>query len=186
VDADATQLVLTAVISGSVAAVVLGFLFRLFFDRHLTRVTEEVKQEIADRALVTQSNREWRESSVAELLGPVYMQLERSGRAFERWRTRDDYLEGKVVREANTEIRDLLLAKAHLLPASLLGYAGDLIEHYDRWLEEYADKREGPNAAEDTSPVYVGPLGYPFPDDAEKAFKSAFERLRAELYDQPS
>lgn len=174
-DTDLPQLILAAVISGGVASVLLGLLFRYFFEPRLVKAAE------AQRSV-----RERKERSLSEVLGPIYMQLDRSGRAFERWETRNDFLEGKVVKEANTQIRDLLLAKGHLLPPNLLGHAGDLIEHYDRWLEEYADKREGPNAAEHTGPVYVGPLGYPFPDEAEEAFTETFARVRAELYDVAS
>jgi hypothetical protein len=68
----------------------------------------------------------------------------------------------------------------------LLGLGFRVIEHYDRWLEEYADKREGPNAAEHTGPLYVGPLGYPFPREADAAFRETFGRLRSELYDVAS
>jgi hypothetical protein len=172
VETDLAQLVLAAIISGGVASVLLILSFRYFFEPRLVRAAETQR-----------SVRERKEQSLTEVLGPITMQLERSGRAFSRWETRNDFLEGKVVKEANTQIRDLLLAKGHLLPADLFGHAGDLIEHYDRWLEEYADKREGPNAAEHEGPVYVGPLGYPFPDDAEQAFRATFERLRAELFD---
>ena len=171
-ETDLAQLILAAVISGGVASVLLGLLFRYFFEPRLARAAD------AQRSL-----RERKEQSLFEVLGPIYMSLERSRRAFERWERRNDYLEGRVVKEANTGIRDLLLAKGHLLPVNLLGHAGDLIEHYDRWLEEYADKREGPNAAEHTSPVYVGPAGYPFPVKAEKAFKDTFARLRDDLYE---
>jgi hypothetical protein len=178
-----TELILAAVISGGVVSVVLTFVLRFLFERRLTTVSEEIKSQFEQQALVYRSNREWREQSVADLLGPVYMQLDRSARAFRRWRDRNDFLEGKVVKEANTQIRDLLLAKGNLLPADLVEHAGDLIEHYDRWLEEYALKREGPEADVDTSPVYVGPKGYPFPDDADRAFKETFLRMRRELYD---
>ncbi|MGH3115416.1 MAG: hypothetical protein ACRDOP_18305 [Gaiellaceae bacterium] len=182
-DAGVTELILAAVISGGVVSVVLTFVLRVLFDRRLTTVSEEIKTQFEQQALVYRSNREWRERSVAELLGPVYMQLDRSNRAFGRWETRNDFLEGKVVKDANTQIRDLLLAKGNLLPAHLVEHAGDLIEHYDRWLEEYALKREGPEADIDTSPVYVGPKGYPFPDDADRAFKETFLRMRRELYE---
>ena len=182
-EAGLTELILAAVISGGVVSVILTFVLRFLFDRRLTTVSEEIKSQFEQQALVYRSNREWREQSVAELLGPVYMQLDRSTRAFGRWRERNDFLEGKVVKEANTQIRDLLLAKGSLLPPDLVEHAGDLIEHYDRWLEEYAVKREGPEAEIDTSPVYVGPKGYPFPDHAEKAFKETFHRMRRELYE---
>ena len=182
-DTGLTELILAAVISGGVVSVVLTFVLRFLFERRLTTVSEAIKSEFEQQALVYRSNREWRERSVGELLGPVYMQLDRSHRAFKRWETRNDFLEGNVVKEANTQIRDLLLAKGNLLPAHIVEHAGDLIEHYDRWLEEYALKREGPEADVDTSPVYVGPKGYPFPDDADSAFKETFHRMRRELYD---
>lgn len=182
-DAGLTELILAAVISGGVVSVVLTFVLRFLFDRRLTTVSEEIRSQFEQQALVYRSNREWREQSVADLLGPVYMQLDRSRRAFGRWEERNDFLEGRVVKEANTQIRDLLLAKGNLLPPHLVEHAGDLIEHYDRWLEEYAAMREGPEAETDTRPVYVGPKGYPFPDDAEKAFKETFHRMRRELYE---
>jgi len=184
VNAGLTELILAAVISGGVVSVILTFVLRFLFDRRLTTVSEEIKSQFEQQAVVYRSNREWRERSVAELLGPVHMQLDRSSRAFARWEQRNDFLEGKVVKDANTQIRDLLLAKGHLLPPHLLEHAGDLIEHYDRWLEEYAVRREGQNADADTRPIYVGPLGYPFPDDAEKAFKATFRRMRGDLYEE--
>jgi hypothetical protein len=164
--------IIAAVISGGVASVLLGLIFRVIFEPRLVRAAD-----------VSCSRREWKEQSIAEVLGPVYMQLARSNRAFERWKaTRNDFLEGQVVKQANTEIRDLLLAKGHLLPPELVKHAINLVEHYDRWLEEYADKREGPNAEKDTGPIFVGPLGFPFPHEADTAFSETFDRLRAELY----
>jgi hypothetical protein len=166
------ELILAAVISGGVASVLLGLIFRIVFEPRLAKAAD-----------ISRSRREWKEQSIAEVLGPVYMQLARSNRAFERWRDRNDFLEGQVVKQANTEIRDLLLAKGHLLPPELVKHAIDLVEHYDRWLEEYARKREGPNADEETGPVFVGPLGFPFPHEADTAFRETFDRLRAELYE---
>lgn len=174
-ETDLGQLILAAVISGGVASVLLGLAFRYFFEPRLVREAEAAR-----------SGRERKEQALSDVLGPIVMQLERSHRAFKRWEKRNDFLEGKVVKEANTQIRDLLLAKGHLLPPQLLPGAADLVEHYDRWLEEYADKREGPNAHEHTGPIYVGPLGYPFPRDADAAFRQAFDRLRSELYDVAS
>ena len=131
-----SDLFLAALISGGVVSLVLGFALRLLFDRRLERATEEIKSEFAERALVYRSTREWREESVAELLGPVYMQLDRSRRAFHRWRERNVYIETVIMKEGNTAVRDLLLQKGHLIPPPLLEHAGKLVEHYDRWLEE--------------------------------------------------
>ena len=88
-ETDLAQLILAAVISGGVASVLLGLLFRYFFEPRLARAAD------AQRSL-----RERKEQSLFEVLGPIYMSLERSRRAFERWERRNDYLEGRVVKEA--------------------------------------------------------------------------------------
>jgi hypothetical protein len=132
---------------------------------------------------VWRSQRAWKEKSVTELLGPVYMQLERTRRAFERWDQKNAYLEGKVVREGNLAIRDLLLTKPSLIPPELRPHASELVQHYDVWLEEYERWRVSQPASQD-SPAYifVGPQGYEFPKPAEQGFVHAFERYWAELY----
>jgi hypothetical protein len=43
------------------------------------------------------------------MLGPVYIRLDRSKRAFDRWQGRNLFLEVKVIGEANRTVRDLLL-----------------------------------------------------------------------------
>ena len=177
------ELFVAALISGSVVAVLVSFVLKLLFDRRFTQQTEEIKGELERQALVYRSNRVWKERSLEELLGPVSMQLDRSNRAFARWREQNLFLEAKVVKEANTSVRDLLLAKGHLIPAELVDSAGRLIEHYDRWLEEYEKKREGDHPDLETRFVFAGPHGYPFPRDAERAFRDTFDRLRAELYE---
>jgi hypothetical protein len=183
VNAGVTELVLAAVISGGVVSVLLGFGLRLLFERHLGRATEEIKNEFAERALLYRSSREWREASVRELLGPVYMQLDRSGRAFERWKARNFYIETTVMKEGNTTVRDLLLQKGYLIPPPLLEHAGKLVEHYDRWLEEYENVRGGEHPDPHAPFVFVGPKGFPFPVEAERAFRTTFKRMWTDLYE---
>ena len=111
------------------------------------------------------------------------MQFERTARAFARWNARNLYLEAKVMREGNETARNLLLNKGHLIAPSLMEHAGALIEHYDAWLEEF-DRVRGPDSrAEDTTFVFVGTQGHPFPQGAEVAFRDEFKRLQRELYD---
>jgi hypothetical protein len=185
VETDLPQLILAAVISGGVVAGVLGLLFRLLFDRRLTRVAEQVKQEIEEQAFVSRSKREWKVESVQELLGPLAMQLDRSSRVFKRWKTRNDFVEGEILKKGNTRIRDLLLEKGHLIPIELLDDAGKLVEHYDRWLEEYALTREGEDVEERTEPVWVREAGLGFPRESGIAFHETYLRMRRELYELP-
>src|SRR3954453_12311963 len=68
---------------------------------------------------VWRSQRGWRENSVIQLLGPVYIQLDRTKRAFDRWDGKNLFLEAEVIKNGNLAIRDLLLSKPHLIPPEL-------------------------------------------------------------------
>ena len=59
-DAGLTELILAAVISGGVVSVILTFVLRFLFDRRLTTVSEEIKSQFEQQAVVYRSNREWR------------------------------------------------------------------------------------------------------------------------------
>lgn len=61
------ELISAAVISGGVVSAVVGTLFKGF----VTKVEAEVK-----------SHRTWKEESVAELLGPLYLQIDRIQRIY--------------------------------------------------------------------------------------------------------
>ena len=161
------ELVAAAVISAGVVSTVIGILFKGF----VTRIETEIK-----------SHRIWKEKSVAELLGPVNMQLDRTKRAFERWSKKNLYLEAKVVRAGNEIIRNLLLEKGHLIPPELLEDAGKLVEHYDVWLEKFEKQRQSESPDLDTAFVFVGPDGYPFPIESEKKFKDKFSEYWNDLY----
>jgi hypothetical protein len=126
---------------------------------------------------------------LSELLAPMVIQLERTKSAFNRWISKNLYLEAKIIRDGNLIIRDLLLRKAHLIPGDLRLDANRLVEHYDVWLEEF-DRIRGdatPNLRGGTEPnlnepfVFAGPKGYPFPVDSAERFKERFEQLQREL-----
>ena len=162
------ELVASAVISGSVVSLIGSVLVKPY----LTRIESEVK-----------SRRNWHEESVAELLGPLNMQFLRTKRAFERWQSQNLYLEAHIVRTGNETVRDLLLSKGHLIPPDLLDDAGLLIEHYDVWLEKFEKQRMSDNPDMESSFVFVGPDGYPFPSQSEERFRQRFREYWALLYD---
>ncbi len=161
------ELVFTAVISAGVVSTVVGILFKGF----VTRIEAEIK-----------SHRIWKEQSVAELLGPITMQFDRTKRAFDRWGKKNLFLEAKVVKVGNEIIRDLLLEKGHLIPPELLKDAGKLVEHYDVWLEKFEKQRQSESPDIDAPFVFVGPDGYPFPSKSEKKFKAKFSEYWNDLY----
>ena len=143
-----------------------------------------IKKRFDTELRVWGSQRDWKERAVAELLGPVYLQLARTRLAFARWRKQNLYLEASVVRAGNLAIRDLLLAKPHLIPPGLREPASALVVHYDVWLEAF-DRWRGEHAAEaEARPAFVfaGPEGFPFPRDAEARFNEVFEQYWSDLY----
>ena len=157
----------TSFLVGTVGAGIAGAIIKKRFDVELD---------------VWRSQRGWKEMSVSQLLGPVYLQLARTKRAFDRWNKKNPYLEGDVIRAGNVAIRDLLLEKPHLIPPALREAATELVVHYDVWLEEFErwrGKRE-----QETGPefVFAGPQGFPFPWEAERAFVETFERYWQDLY----
>ncbi len=168
------NLLLAGLLSGSVVSGILA----LIFNRRTTRIKEEIRVEFERGLQVFRSGREWKEESVSELLGPMYMQFERTKRAFDRWEDKNLYLEGEIIRKGNTEIRDLLLQKAHLVPPKLLNHAGVLVEHYDLWLEEFYRQRTEAKGDDDAVFVFV----YTFPRESEKLFRNAFLQYRNDLY----
>jgi len=161
------QLVVAALISGTVVSAVAGVLFT----GYVTRVTEEVR-----------SQRTWKERSVGELLGPMNIQFERTKRAFDRWKEKNLYLEAKVIKSGNETIRDLLLTKGYLIPPELLDDAGKLAEHYDVWLEIFERQRGGKEPDLKSEFTFAGLEGFPFPRDAETRFREKYRQYWNELY----
>lgn len=161
------ELLLAALISSAVVSVAAGILFT----RYVTAVEEEVK-----------SQRAWKERSVTELLGPIAMQLDRTKGAFTRWNDQNLYLEAKVMKAGNESVRDLLLAKGHLIPADLIPHANRLVQHYDVWLELYDRHRGGKEPDLKEKFVFAGPKDFPFPSEAEHAFKQRLRLYMKELY----
>lgn len=166
--------IVTALISAGIVSTILGFL--------LHRRTVQIEEAIKSQFALLQSRRVWKEQILAELLGPLQIHFDRTKRAFRRWDAHNLYLEAKIIRDGNLAIRDLLLLKSHLIPKALREDAGRLIEHYDRWLEEFEKIRGREHPDLDTPFVFVGPQGYPFPVESEQHFNEAFTRLWDELY----
>ena len=161
------HMIITALVGGLLSGSLLSAVFSYFSYQSSIEIEQQTR---------------WKEKVLSGLLGPVCMQLDRTNRAFNRWQTKNLYLEAKIIKDSNTIIRDLLLNNGHLIPIELLGDAGKLIEHYDVWLEEFEKKRGGTERDIDTKFIYAGPAGYPFPKEAEKNFEIQCNRYRSELF----
>lgn len=172
-----------SLLGGLFSGALLSFLVRYVLLEKITTLESEIKAQFERAIHVFQSKREWKERSVSELLGPLYMQFERTRLGFERWRSQNIYLEGKVIRDGNQTIRNLILEKADLIPPDLLADAAKLVEHYDLWLEKFETKRLTENPDLETAFIFTGPDGYPFPRLSEKRFKDTFKGLWNELYE---
>ena len=131
-----------------------------------------------------QSKRTWKEQSVSELLGPMFMLLERTNRAFKKWNAHNSFLEAEVMEKSNRKIRDLLLEKASLIPPELLTKASDFVAHYDAWLESYDENRIKKSIEEQKPFTFVREGDPQFPKKAEKKFKEVCREYWNELYKQ--
>lgn len=176
------QQALTAVLSGSVVAAVVGLLFH----RRAKLIEQHLRVQAEAQIVVSRSTREWQEATLARVLGPAVMHLMRTRRAFNRWKDQQLFLEMEVVGKSNRCIRDLILEYGHLIPADLTDHAVALVEHYDAWLEEFEQKRRSENPDLETKFIFVGPKGYGFPHAAEQAFVAKFHELRTALYGAPA
>jgi hypothetical protein len=172
------QITLGGLLGSSVATAILGVLLL----RWNKTVESEIKAHFDKQSEIFKSTHEWRQQCLSELLGPLVMQFARTKAALDRWNTKKLFLEAQIVRVSNQTIRDTLLAKGHLIPPHLVLHATKLIVHYDVWMEAFDRVRNGSGPLPETPFVFVGPDGYPFPREAEAAFKEEFHRLQTELY----
>jgi hypothetical protein len=168
------QTTVSGLISGSVISAIIGFLLY----RRTKRIEEEIKHQFQEQLAIFKSQREWKEQSISELLGPLYMQFDRTKRASDRWDKKNLYLEANIIRDGNTVSRDLLLKKGHLIPPELLNHAGELMEHYDNWLEHFNRVRVDHEAGRDVRFVFT----YDFPHKSEAAFRRAYKTVWESLY----
>jgi hypothetical protein len=162
------ELIASAVVGGGVVSGIISMIFKSF----LAKIEAEIR-----------SKKSWKEEAVSDLLGPLNMQFDRTSRAFKRWRTKNLFLEVKVVKVGNEVIRDLLLDKGHLIPPDLLDDAGKLVEHYDVWLEKFEEQRSIENPNHEAEFLFVGPDGFPFPTASENRFKNKFKEYWHDLYE---
>lgn len=169
---------LAGILSGGVIATVLTLA--------TSRWVAEVKAKVEDEAsrITETRNLEW--ELLRQVLGPVVAHLHRTKMAFARWREKNVLLETLIIAQSNETVRDILLGHFHLLTPELRGPASRLIEHYDLWLEAYERERKSQKPEEEQSRfTFVGPIGYPFPHDAEAAFEDALEATYKRLTNRP-
>jgi hypothetical protein len=161
------QTLITTALSSSIVGLVLKTLLDRRFERH--RFT-----------------RDWKEKSLATVVGPVVMHLNRTKEGAARYRKTFaaktiSFFEAGLMRDSNEAVRSILLSNGHLLPEGLRAHAHALVAHYDVWLRRFDAKvaLEKPDA---NSTFDVGFAEVAFPEAAEKAFSSCYETLREELY----
>lgn len=173
------KIILAGIISGAVISTVLG----LFFKRKTETITAEIKNQFEMNLMKQKTSQGWKEKAIIELYGPLNFYFERTKMAFDRYHEKNLYLEAKVMKESNEKIRNLLLEKAYLIPPELGTEANELVRHYDVWLEEFYKLREVENPEDKQSTfVFVGPKGVPFPKKAEAKMKEKYKEIWGEVY----
>lgn len=172
------SLLAAGVISGTVIATIIELLNKKRSEEIISKVKNQYDQFLLD----FKSRFQWKEKSISELLGPINIQLKRTKRAYDRYNSQNLYLEANVLKEGNKIIRDLLLNKSYLIPNEIQLDAELLIEHYDRWLEEFNKIRNDKKPDLEKEFVFVGPSGYPFPSKSAETFQKMYLQIWNELY----
>ena len=165
------QTLIATLLSGSI----VGLVLKAFLDRNLEK----------HRFI-----RDWKERSLASVVGPVVMHLDRTKQVADRYRSRThqqiktSYLEAELLKDSNQSVQSILLSNGHLLPAALQIHAHRLVAHYDVWLRRFKELAASKPDAD--APFDVGFSEIKFPEDAAEAFKESFQMLQEELYGFPA
>lgn len=176
------ETIINAILSATVMGAIVTALLNVLFKKRLEQITHDIKIQSEKIALIQKSQYTWKEQAIAELLGPMNILLNRTERAFNKLKANDLYVEAKILKESNEKIRDLLLSKSHFIPAGLTEDADKLVEHYDRYLEKFEEKRRSENPDLDTPFIFVGPDGFPFPKKAAIRFQEKYREMWNEIY----
>lgn len=174
---------LKIILGSSVITTILTSTYTYFLHKRTERSTATLKREFEILAQAQNTDFEWKKKTT-ELLGQVYIHLNRTRLAFENKYSKltkyDEAYEEEVLFLSNKKIRDLLLDNGHYLPPELLDQASLIIEHYDVWLNKYGNLRR---IEKNTSiiQIYVGPEGFRFPEQAEELFKKKYIELFNEI-----
>lgn len=168
-DEDTIILILKSVSISTIITVVISYL--------TLKRTETLKADIKRRfdvySQMQMTELSWKKET-ANILGQIYINLNRTRLAFERKvDSYDKYREEEIFYNSNKFVRDLILNNGHHIPPDLLDEASKLVEHYDAWLVKY-NKVRIINQDSSTKHIYVGPDGYRFPFDAEEKFKEKY------------
>ena len=142
-------------------------------------VESEIKRQFDERFREFESTRLWKETACPncwDLAGPN----ERTKRAFNRWNSKNLYLEAKIVREGNETIRDRVLERTSD-PARIDGTCGSWSNTSTAGLRN-STSVHGCSPDNDDAFVFVGTQGFPFPSDAEEKIIDTFRKLQRELY----
>ena len=167
------DLFFSSLVAGLLSGGVIATVLTLSTSRWVAEVKATVEDE-ADRITETRTL-DW--ELLRQVLGPVVAHQRRTGMAFTRWRDKNVLLETLIIADSNRTVRNILLNNFHLLTPDLRDPASKLIEHYDLWLEAFERERNSQKPEEQQSTfTFVGPAGYPFPKEAERAFTDALDR----------
>jgi len=143
------------------------------------------------------STRSWQLSALSEVVSPTVMHLARTGALADRYRMQMRFGEAVLLKESNTTVRNLLLAKAHLLPSELVGTSQCLLTHYDIWLKRFEltlAEFKASHGGKDPTPEDRFDVGFSameaakcgsFPKEAPIQFQKQFDSLRRELFNLP-
>ena len=123
--------------------------------------------------------RQNKEIEFRELISPLYLLMQLSIKAYQKYLANKIYLHALVIRSANRKIYDHLLKNLHLVPDELQDEVLRLMNHYDIWMHQFEDfeSRRKPGI-EDEFVFYHIDEQSAFPRDAEKKIFDYYLQLK--------
>jgi hypothetical protein len=169
------QVILGSSLATTFATSIVAYLFH----KRTERANALIKREFEILAQKQNNDFEYKKQTT-QLLGQVYIYLNRTRKAYENKYSKltkyDPYFEDEIVFASNKRIRDLILENGHHIPPDLLEEASKIVEHFDVWFTKYNNIRKVEKDIT-TIHIYVGPDGFRFPVKAEERFKESYIKL---------
>ena len=114
-----------------------------------------------------------RTNTTFDLLGRIYMQLQRSQLAYRNYHEDGrKFLHAKILRNCNESLRNEILTQGYLLQNDLRRHALELVKHLDVWMEKWQAHELLSEPSLDTEFIFEN--RFTFPRQAAESLENAF------------
>ncbi|MCK5537579.1 MAG: hypothetical protein KAI79_12185 [Bacteroidales bacterium] len=113
-------------------------------------------------------------------LGEISIEFKRSGITYKEYiESGNKFIYARILKESNTNIRNLLLHNSFLLSEELQDDALKLINHYDIWMEKWNELYN--KKALGLEDIFIFQNKHLFPRESEQKLMNKYNELKKEL-----